>query len=124
MAMKRKPTHPGLVLLKDVILPLGLTIGEAAKDLGVTRKTLSLLVNGKSSVSPKMAIRIAKATRTSPESWLNMQLKLDLWNAVQNEPKNVKIFPNKKVSLRRHSRSGFYSKRKMKEITASFRCLL
>jgi len=98
MAMKRKPTHPGLVLLKDVILPLGLTIGAAAKDLGVTRKTLSLLVNGKSSLSPKMAIRIAKATRTSPESWLNMQLKLDLWNAVQNEPKNVRIFPKEKAS--------------------------
>lgn len=98
MAMKRKPTHPGIVLLKDVIIPLGLTIGEAAKDLGVTRKTLSQFVNGKSSLSPKMAIRIAKATKTSPESWLNMQLKLDLWNAILNEPKNVRLFPKEKAS--------------------------
>ena len=98
MVMKRKPTHPGEVLLEDVIIPLGLTITEAAKDLGVTRKTLSQFVNGKCSLSPKMAIRIAKATNTSPQSWLNMQLKIDLWNAIKNEPKNVTLFPKKKVS--------------------------
>ncbi len=64
--MSRKPTHPGEVLLEDVIKPLDLTITEAAKDLGVTRKTLSELVNQKSSLSPEMALRIAKATKTSP----------------------------------------------------------
>ena len=92
MVPKRKPTHPGIVLLEDVIKPLGITITEAAKDLGVNRKTLSELVNCKSALSPVMAIRIAKATNTSPESWLNMQLKLDLWKASQHRPKNVKHF--------------------------------
>ena len=85
----RKPTHPGEVLLEDVIKPLGITITEAARKLGVCRKTLSELVNQKSSLSPEMALRISEATSTSPESWLNMQSKLDLWNALQKKPGNV-----------------------------------
>ena len=90
--IKRKPTHPGEVLLEDVIRPLGLTVTEAAKKLGVTRKTLSELVNQKAALSPEMALRIAKATNTSPDSWLNMQTKLNLWNALQHEPENVSEF--------------------------------
>lgn len=86
----RKPTHPGEVLLEDVIRPLGLTITEASKALGVTRKTLSELVNQKSGVSPEMALRISKATNTTPESWLTMQSKLDLWYARQHEPEDVR----------------------------------
>ncbi len=83
MITHRKPTHPGDVLREDVIKPLGLTITEAAKQLKVTRKTLSALLNCKSSLSPDMAVRIGKATKTSPESWLYMQAKLDLWLAEQ-----------------------------------------
>ena len=86
---RRKPTHPGEVLLEDVIKPLGITITEAAQDLGISRKTLSELIHGKCSLSPEMAVRIAKATNTSPESWLAMQTKLDLWQAMQDEPKDV-----------------------------------
>jgi len=87
---RRKPTHPGEVLLEDVIKPLGITITEAAQDLGISRKTLSELIHGKCSLSPEMAVRIAKATKTSPESWLAMQTKLDLWQAMQDEPKDVR----------------------------------
>jgi addiction module HigA family antidote len=86
---RRKPTHPGEVLLKDVIKPLGITITEAARDLGISRKTLSELIHCKCGLTPEMAVRIAKATNTSPESWLAMQTKLDLWNAIQDEPKDV-----------------------------------
>jgi antitoxin HigA-1 len=93
----RKPTHPGEVLLEDVIKPLGITITEAAKNLGVTRKTLSELVNLKSSLSPEMALRISEATKTSPESWLNMQTKLDLWKALQKKPENVSEFHHKRA---------------------------
>lgn len=89
---QRKPTHPGEVLLEDVIKPLGLTITEAAEKLGVTRKTLSELVNTRSALSPEMALRISKATDTSPESWLRMQVKLDLWKALKKEPMNVTGF--------------------------------
>jgi len=87
MADIRKPTHPGEILREDVIKPLGLTVTEAAKRLGVTRKTLSALLNCKASMSPKMAVRVSKATKTSPESWLYMQAKLDLWIAEQRPPR-------------------------------------
>ena len=91
----RKPTHPGEILLEDVIKPLGLTITEAAQKLGVSRKTLSELVNQRASLSPEMALRISEATHTSPEGWLSMQLKLDLWNALQKKPNNVSEFHQK-----------------------------
>jgi antitoxin HigA-1 len=86
---KRKPTHPGEVFTEDVIKPLGITITKAAKDLGVSRKTLSEIVNGRCALSPEVAVRIGKATNTSPENWLAMESKLDLWKAMQNEPKDV-----------------------------------
>ena len=91
--MTRKPTHPGTVLLEDVMKPLNLSVTETARLLGVSRKALSEFINEKSSLSPEMAIRIGRATNTSAESWMNMQQKLTLWNAYQNEPKNVKLFP-------------------------------
>ena len=91
MTTRRKPTHPGEVLREDVIKPLGLTVTEAARHLGVTRKTLSALINCKAAMSPEMAVRIGKATKTSPESWLYMQAKLDLWNA-QRKPAKVEVF--------------------------------
>ncbi len=84
MYTQRKPTHPGEVLREDVIIPLGLTITEAAKRLGVNRRTLSSLLKCKSSLTPEMAVRIGKATKTTPESWLYMQAKYDLWNAEEN----------------------------------------
>jgi len=87
MAGKRKPAHPGEVLSEDVIKPLGLTVTDAAIRLGVARKTLSTLLNGKASLSPDMAVRIARATNTSPESWLYMQAKLDIWIAARKLPK-------------------------------------
>jgi len=91
MKIQRKPTHPGEILREDVVKPLGLTVTEAAKRLGVTRKTLSALLNCKASLSPEMAIKIAKATETSPESWFNMQSKLDLWKASQHNYKVVEF---------------------------------
>ncbi len=92
MLTKRKPVHPGNLLKEEVLEPLGLTVTQAAEDLGVSRKTLSELLNEHSSLSPDMAVRIAKATDTSPDSWLNMQTKLDLWKAEQKHP-NVIPFP-------------------------------
>ncbi len=84
-AMKRKPTHPGAVFKYDVLEPLGLTVTEAAKKLGVTRKALSEFINEKSSLSTDMAMRISMATGTTPESWMNMQFGLDLWHAEQKD---------------------------------------
>ena len=87
------PTHPGEVLLEDVLKPLGLTITEAAQELGVNRKTLSTMVKGKCSLTTEMAIRIAHATGTTLESWLNMQTKLNLWQALKNKPRSIVVFP-------------------------------
>lgn len=83
MIPQRKPTHPGAILREDILRPLGLTITEAAKRLGVPRRTLSALLREKIPLRPVMAVRIGKATKTSPESWLYMQAKLDLWKAAQ-----------------------------------------
>ena len=93
MKRLRKPVHLGKVFLLDVLMPLNLSVTEAARMMGITRKALSELVNEKSACSPRMALRIAKVTHTSAESWLAMQLKLDLWKARQNEPGQLRVFP-------------------------------
>ena len=96
MIVNRKPTHPGEVLREDVLKPIGLTVTEASKRLGVTRKTLSLLLNCKSAMSPEMAIRVGKATGTTPASWLYMQAKLDLW-LVEQHSTEVESFDKRVV---------------------------
>ncbi len=77
MPMKNPP-HPGKVLKDLCIEPLGETITDIAEKLGVSRKTLSDLVNGKRSLSLDMAIRISKAFGSTPDTWLRMQLAYDL----------------------------------------------
>ena len=77
MAMK-DPTHPGAIVREDCLKPLGLSVTEGAKRLGVGRQTLSNLVNEKASVSIEMAYRLSKAFGSTPETWLGMQLALDL----------------------------------------------
>ena len=91
MLHSRKPTHPGAVLREDVLQPLGLTITEAARRLRVTPRMLSAVLHEKTALRPPLAIRIAKATRTTPESWLYMQAKYDLWLASQDDA-NVEAF--------------------------------
>ena len=93
MKRLRKPVHPGKVFLLDVLQPLGLTVTDAARMMGITRKALSELINEKSSCTVQMALRIAKVTNTSAESWLAMQIKLDLWKARQVKLSFIKEFP-------------------------------
>ena len=78
------PSHPGEVLKELCLEPLGLTVTDAAKALGVSRKTLSMVVNGRAGISPEMAIRLSIAFDTSAESWLNQQIQFDLWQAEQH----------------------------------------
>ena len=75
------PPHPGQVLRELCLEPLGLTVTSAAKALGVSRKTLSAILNGRSGISPEMALRLSQAFDTSPESWLIQQIHYDLWKA-------------------------------------------
>lgn len=82
--LMHNPPHPGAVLKELCIEPLGLTVTEAAKALDVSRKTLSAILNGKSGISPEMAVRLSIAFNTSSESWLNQQTQYDLWQAEQH----------------------------------------
>jgi len=77
------PPHPGEVIRELCLEPLGVTVTEAAKKLGVSRKALSELLNGKTGVSPEMALRLSIAFDTTPESWLTQQMHYDLWRAKQ-----------------------------------------
>ena len=78
------PPHPGEVLRQLCLEPLGLTVTEAAKALGVSRKTLSSILNGRAGISPEMAVRLSLALNTTAESWLNQQMQYDLWHAERN----------------------------------------
>jgi len=78
---KRPPTHPGGILKRQYMEPLSLTVSELAVLLGVSRKTLSKIINERGSITPDMALRLSKAFKTTPELWLNMQQNYDLWQA-------------------------------------------
>jgi addiction module HigA family antidote len=91
MPMKNPP-HPGEIIRRECIEPLNLTVTEAAEGLGVSRKHLSALVNGRAGISPNMAIRLSKAFGGSPESWLTQQMQYDLRQAKEEEEPDVKRF--------------------------------
>ncbi len=84
------PPHPGEVLRHLCLEPLGLTVTEVAEGLGVSRKTLSAILNARASVLPEMALRLSLAFGTSAESWLNHQLQYDLWQ-VHKQRKNLQV---------------------------------
>ncbi len=91
MAMQmHNPPHPGEIIRELCIEPLELSITEAAEGLGVSRKTLSAILNGRAGISPEMALRLSMAFNTTPESWLNQQSQYDLWQAKQ-ENKRMKV---------------------------------
>lgn len=84
------PPHPGEVIKELYLEPLELSVTAAAKALGVSRKTLSAVINGHAGVSPEMAIRLSIAFNTSAESWVNQQAQYELWQAEQNRD-NLKV---------------------------------
>ncbi len=77
------PPHPGEIIREFCVDALNMTITDAAKSLGVTRKTFSALLNAKAGISPEMALRLSKVFGRTPESWLKLQLQYDLWK-IQN----------------------------------------
>ncbi|MCX7543811.1 HigA family addiction module antitoxin [Marinicella sp. S6413] len=81
------PPHPGEVIKELYLEPLELSVTAAAKALGVSRKTLSAIINGHAGISPEMAIRLSIAFNTSAESWVNQQAQYELWQAEQNRDK-------------------------------------
>lgn len=89
------PPHPGPIVREFCIEPLGLTVTDAAEALGVTRKTLSALLNGKAGISPEMALRLSKVFGRTPEGWLRLQQQFDLWRA----EKSVDIRKLKRIGV-------------------------
>jgi antitoxin HigA-1 len=77
----RNPSHPGLIIRDDVLPELQLSVNEAAEQLGVSRVTLSRVINGRSAITAEMALRIGKWVGNGPEIWLRMQGQYDLWQA-------------------------------------------
>jgi addiction module HigA family antidote len=95
------PSHPGKILKDLYINPLGLAQGETADNLGITRKTLSMLLNEHQGISAEMALRLAKAFNTTPELWMNMQNNYDLWMIKQKLALDeIKIFRHIKTKQR------------------------
>jgi addiction module HigA family antidote len=88
----KAPPHPGEIIRELCLKPLGLTVTQAAEGLGVTRKTLSLLLNGHAGISPEMAVRLSQAFGRSPESWLQLQVQYDLAQ-VKKSAKEINIKP-------------------------------
>jgi antitoxin HigA-1 len=86
MSMKN-PVHPGRIVRNACLEPLGLSVTEGAKILGVTRQTLNNIVNGKAGISPEMAIRLTKAFGSTAETWLHVQVAYDLAQARKSESK-------------------------------------
>ena len=86
---KRKPTHPGEVLREDVLPALKMSQSELAKRIGVSRLSVSELLLEKRAMSPDMAVRIARLTNTTPDSWLRMQTAVDLWD-LERDPKRYR----------------------------------
>ncbi len=79
------PPHPGEVIKGLWLDPMGISITVAAKALGISRKTLSKIVNGNGSVTPEMAMRLSIALGGSPESWMGHQVAYDLWQVEQHK---------------------------------------
>lgn len=78
---KRMPQHPGGIMKRQYMEPLCLSVSGLAKVLGVSRKTVSKIVNERGAVTTDMALRLSQAFNTTPQFWLNMQQNHDLWLA-------------------------------------------
>ena len=81
------PPHPGEVLRELCLKPLDLNVTDAARALGVSRKTLSTILNGRAGISPEMAVRLSLAFSTTAETWMNQQVQYDLWHVERRRKK-------------------------------------
>ena len=92
------PAHPGEILRELYLKPLGITITQVAESLGVSRKHVSTIANGRAPITPDMAVRLAMAFRTEPEIWVNMQAQYDLWAVSKKARPKVKPLVTKKAA--------------------------
>lgn len=100
IVLKRKPTHPGEVLKRDFLEPLGMTQSQLAKEIHTTFRTINEIVNEKRNISPEMAVRLSRYFETSAELWLNLQSQYDLYIVTEKRGdslKDIKPFRKKPV---------------------------
>jgi len=81
MKRTRPPTHPGAIVKYDYLEPLSLSMAQVAESLGVSRATVSKIVNERAPVTPQMALRLSRVFGTTPDLWLGLQREYDLWHA-------------------------------------------
>jgi antitoxin HigA-1 len=105
--MTRRPTHPGNIIKQDYLLPLSISIKDMADTLGVSRKTLSKIINERGAITPDMALRLSRAFDTTPDLWLNLQKNYDLWNAENASKEWQKVKPLSQQTL--HSNPSTYN---------------
>ena len=91
--MIRKPTHPGELIREEYLKTMKLTATSLAANLGISRKTLSAIINERAGITPDMTLRLSRAFSTTPELWLNMQRGYDLWIAENNHTDWQKVKP-------------------------------
>ena len=83
--IQHSPPHPGAILQELYFEPLGLTLADAAQQLLISRPNLSAITNGRAGISPLMAVKLAKAFKTTPQYWMNLQGNYDLWQVLQQK---------------------------------------
>ena len=97
MKFSRPPTHPGAIIKYDYLEPLSLSIVKLAEHLGVSRVTVSKIVNERAPVTPEMALRLACVFDTTPELWLGLQQEHDLWHAERDSNEWRKAQPLQRI---------------------------
>ena len=95
---KRPPVHPGRILKNHHLLPLSISITDLAKILGVSRKTLSKVVNERGAITPDMALRLSRAFDTTPNLWLGLQEEYDLWHAIHDSKEWRQVKPVREMA--------------------------
>ncbi len=102
LILQHSPPHPGEILQDLYLEPLGLSVTKAAEHLHITRPNLSAIVNGRTGISPEMALKLARAFDTSPQYWLNLQNSFDLWPIVKAKKMDIGLLiPKKKLTSKR-----------------------
>ena len=100
--MERQPAHPGKIIREDYLKPLSMTINEFASVLGISRKTLSKIINERGAITPDMALRLSRAFNTTPDFWLNLQKNYDLWQAEHSSNEWQRVKPLSPQLIRSH----------------------